>query len=75
MKKRLATAITAGVLAATGSVAAAGEIAVIVKTTNSNFWQNVNKGAAAAIARSSRAHDDFQRSGIGIRCERSGRLG
>ena len=27
------------------------EIAVIVKTTNSNFWQNVNKGAAAAIAK------------------------
>lgn len=24
------------------------EIAVIVKTTNSNFWQNVNKGATAA---------------------------
>ncbi|MDP5217317.1 ABC transporter substrate-binding protein [Ruegeria sp. 2205SS24-7] len=50
MKKLLATALTASVLAATGSVAAAGEIAVIVKTTNSNFWQNVNKGAAAAIA-------------------------
>ncbi|WP_299949514.1 ABC transporter substrate-binding protein [uncultured Ruegeria sp.] len=50
MKKLLATAITASVLAATGSVAAAGEIAVIVKTTNSNFWQNVNKGATAAIA-------------------------
>ncbi|SNT76673.1 ABC transporter substrate-binding protein [Paracoccus seriniphilus] len=29
--------------------ALAGEIAVIVKTTNSNFWQNVNKGASAAI--------------------------
>ncbi len=28
---------------------AAGEIAVIVKTTNSNFWQNVNKGASDAI--------------------------
>ncbi|MGF0539416.1 ABC transporter substrate-binding protein [Agrobacterium sp. ES01] len=27
----------------------AGEIAVIVKTTNSNFWQNVNKGATAAL--------------------------
>ncbi|WP_217645907.1 ABC transporter substrate-binding protein [Paracoccus homiensis] len=31
-------------------MATAGEIAVIVKTTNSNFWQNVNKGAEAAIA-------------------------
>ncbi len=50
MKKLLATALTASILAATGSVAAAGEIAVIVKTTNSNFWQNVNKGASAAIA-------------------------
>lgn len=27
----------------------AGEIAVIVKTTNSTFWQNVNKGAAAGM--------------------------
>ncbi len=27
----------------------AGEIAVIVKTTNSSFWQNVNKGAQDAI--------------------------
>jgi len=49
MKKLLATALTAGVLAATGSAVLAGEIAVIVKTTNSNFWQNVNKGASAAI--------------------------
>jgi ribose transport system substrate-binding protein len=34
-----------------GDAAAAGsnEVAVIVKTTSSNFWQNVNKGAAAAI--------------------------
>lgn len=49
MKNLLATAITASILTAAGSVAAAGEIAVIVKTTNSNFWQNVNKGASAAI--------------------------
>lgn len=27
----------------------AGEIAVIVKTTNSTFWQNVNKGAEAGM--------------------------
>lgn len=32
------------------AVAQSNEIAVIVKTTNSNFWQNVNKGASAAIA-------------------------
>lgn len=29
--------------------AMADEIAVIVKTTNSNFWQNVNKGAVSAM--------------------------
>ncbi len=32
-----------------GVVANAGEIAVIVKTTNSTFWQNVNKGAEAGM--------------------------
>ena len=31
------------------AMAQSKEIAVIVKTTNSNFWQNVNKGASAAI--------------------------
>ncbi|MEO2039518.1 MAG: ABC transporter substrate-binding protein, partial [Martelella sp.] len=31
------------------ATASAAEIAVIVKTTNSNFWQNVNKGATAAV--------------------------
>ncbi len=41
-------AVSAIALAA-GTVQA-GEIAVIVKTTNSNFWQNVNLGAQAAIA-------------------------
>ncbi|MEO9825962.1 MAG: ABC transporter substrate-binding protein [Paracoccaceae bacterium] len=50
MKKLLTTALVTGMLATTASVAAAGEIAVIVKTTNSSFWQNVNKGATAAIA-------------------------
>ena len=49
MKKLLTTALASGFLAAGVSVAAAGEIAVIVKTTNSNFWQNVNRGASAAI--------------------------
>ena len=29
--------------------AAGGEIAVIVKSANSNYWQNVQKGAAAAL--------------------------
>ncbi|MFN3273206.1 MAG: ABC transporter substrate-binding protein [Paracoccus sp. (in: a-proteobacteria)] len=43
--------ITTGlaVLALSAGAAQAGEIAVIVKTTNSNFWQNVNLGAQAAI--------------------------
>ncbi|MEJ6394213.1 ABC transporter substrate-binding protein [Gymnodinialimonas sp. 2305UL16-5] len=50
MKSLLTTALASGILAATASFAMAGEIAVIVKTTNSNFWQNVNLGAEAAIA-------------------------
>ena len=33
-----------------GAYAAGGEIAVIVKTVNSNYWQNVQKGANAALA-------------------------
>ena len=33
-----------------GAALAAPEIAVIVKTTNSNYWQNVQKGAAASAA-------------------------
>jgi ribose transport system substrate-binding protein len=49
MKNFLTTALVSGVLATAASVASAGEIAVIVKTTNSSFWQNVNKGATAAI--------------------------
>lgn len=40
----------ASVMALSAGMAMAGEIAVIVKTTSSNFWQNVNKGAEAAIA-------------------------
>ncbi|WP_424932338.1 ABC transporter substrate-binding protein [Amaricoccus macauensis] len=39
----------ASVIALGAGMAQAGEIAVIVKTTNSNFWQNVNLGAQAAI--------------------------
>lgn len=45
------TALLASVMAFGGlSTASAGEIAVIVKTVNSTFWQNVQKGADAAIA-------------------------
>ena len=39
----------ASVMALAAGTAHAGEIAVIVKTTGSNFWQNVNRGAEAAI--------------------------
>lgn len=39
----------ASVMALAAGTAHAGEIAVIVKTTSSNFWQNVNRGAEAAI--------------------------
>lgn len=49
MKKLLTTTLATGIIAATASLAHAGEIAVIVKTTNSSFWQNVNKGATSAI--------------------------
>lgn len=42
-------ALTALTLAIPTASADEKEIAVIVKTTNSNFWQNVNKGAFYAI--------------------------
>lgn len=45
----LKTCLAVSALALTAASAQAGEIAVIVKTTNSNFWQNVNLGAQAAI--------------------------
>lgn len=49
MKKLITSAMMASALALTAAAAQAGEIAVIVKTTNSSFWQNVNKGASAAM--------------------------
>lgn len=49
MRITLKAALALGVALALPATAMAGEIAVIVKTTNSNFWQNVNKGASAAI--------------------------
>lgn len=48
MKKTLKTILATTALAFMASTVSAGEIAVIVKNTNSNFWQNVNKGASAA---------------------------
>ncbi|HGL4257012.1 ABC transporter substrate-binding protein [Burkholderia dolosa] len=51
MKKTILLAASACAFAAfaTGAWAAGGEIAVIVKTVNSNYWQNVQKGAKAAL--------------------------
>ncbi|MGY2049846.1 substrate-binding domain-containing protein [Methylobacterium sp. JK268] len=46
--RRIFGAVAFGVLLAATPVRA-GEIAVIVKTVNSTFWQNVQKGADAAI--------------------------
>ena len=50
MTSKLKMLLAASALAIVPAASMAGEVAVIVKTTNSNFWQNVNKGAAAAIA-------------------------
>jgi ribose transport system substrate-binding protein len=48
--KKLTTALLASAIAMGAfSAAQAGEIAVIVKTVNSTFWQNVQKGADAAM--------------------------
>jgi len=43
----LATSLTFAM--ASNAFAAGGEIAVIVKSTNSNYWQNVQKGATSSI--------------------------
>ncbi|MCK0196978.1 ABC transporter substrate-binding protein [Ancylobacter sp. 6x-1] len=47
--KNLAAALLASAVLFGGAAADAGEIAVIVKTVNSTFWQNVQKGADAAM--------------------------
>jgi ribose transport system substrate-binding protein len=48
--RTLLTALIASTLLFTASAASADkEIAVIVKTANSDFWQNVKKGANAAV--------------------------
>lgn len=49
MKKLAAVLMTSAIALWSVSTANAGEIAVIVKTVNSTFWQNVQKGAEAAI--------------------------
>lgn len=61
MKKIVLTALASTLLGFTATAAfAADEIAVIVKTSNSNFWQNVNKGATAAIAEQKKYTFTFQ---------------
>ncbi|MFD1746703.1 ABC transporter substrate-binding protein [Rhizobium helianthi] len=47
--KKLATALLASALVLCAAQTQAAEIAVIVKTVNSTFWQNVQKGADAAM--------------------------
>lgn len=49
MKKVLVGAVAALVGMTSIAMAQSNEIAVIVKTTSSNYWQNVHKGADAAI--------------------------
>jgi ribose transport system substrate-binding protein len=50
MKKFIHTLIAAALVAASSTAMAADkEIAVIVKTANSDFWQNVKKGSNAAV--------------------------
>jgi ribose transport system substrate-binding protein len=52
--------LAAAVSLAAGAASAAPEIAVIVKTTNSNYWQNVQKGAAASAAQAKGYSMTFQ---------------
>ena len=61
MKKFLST-ICAATLALAGTVATAAdkEIAVIVKTANSDFWQNVKKGSSAAASEMKGYTSSFQ---------------
>jgi ribose transport system substrate-binding protein len=47
--RKLVTALLASAIMFSAAAAQAGEIAVIVKTVNSTFWQNVQKGADAAM--------------------------
>ncbi len=47
--KKLATALLTSVIMLSAASVQAAEIAVIVKTVNSTFWQNVQKGADAAM--------------------------
>ncbi len=59
--KKIATALLTSAIALWSvSTVQAGEIAVIVKTVNSTFWQNVQKGADEAIKNASGHTMTFQ---------------
>ncbi|MGV1753685.1 substrate-binding domain-containing protein [Agrobacterium sp. CG674] len=60
MKKLTLTLLTSAMALWSVSTVQAGEIAVIVKTVNSTFWQNVQKGADAAIKQSTGNTMTFQ---------------
>lgn len=61
MKQLLNTLIASTLLAASSLVMAADkEIAVIVKTTNSDFWQNVKKGSNDAASKAKGYAASFQ---------------
>lgn len=49
MRRLLSRVLVLSAISLAAGAAWAGEIAVIVKTTNSTFWQNVDKGAASAM--------------------------
>jgi ribose transport system substrate-binding protein len=48
-RRRRLVLLAALALSGQAAVAAGREVAVIVKTSNSNYWQNVHRGAEAAI--------------------------
>jgi ribose transport system substrate-binding protein len=56
MRKMVLALMTSALTLAGAAGASAAEIAVIVKTVNSTFWQNVQKGAEAAIGASKDGH-------------------
>ena len=61
MNKLLSTLFAAALaLAGTTAMAADKEIAVIVKTANSDFWQNVKKGSSAAASELKGYNASFQ---------------
>ncbi len=72
MKKLISTMVMASALALTAATAHAGEIAVIVKTTNSNFWTKREQRRQRRDRRPGSTFHDLQRAGFGICDCRSG---